>query len=236
MANYVNLILDTIGPAGVSVKINGDEERTTSTSAELAITCSDSDRTDYQMKIWGTATAPTEADAVWETFQESKNITLPTYDGIKTVYVKVRDDVWNESVTASDTITLYTKLPDVNFRMVDGKVSLVKGKNSAGGNFGFDENIDAAKIMIVRDINARHDDATNISIPATNGSFMFKDDDSLLTKEFEGYMEFEDILCDCAYMNFCIIQAADIAAASPGDGVKLLKVFVRSAASGQWSV
>ncbi len=237
MANYFNLMLDTIGPAGVSVKINGDEERTTSTSAILTITCSDSDLTEYQMKIWGTATAPTEEDATWETFQESKNITLPANDGIKTVYVKVRDDVWNESVTATDTIGLFTKLPAVeSFRLYDSKVSLVAGKNSSGGNFSFDENIDAAKIMIVRDINATHDDPTNILIPATNGSFMFRDDDSLLTKEFEGYLAFEDILYECDFMCFCIIQAEDIVAVSPGDGVKLIKVFVRSAASGLWSV
>ena len=236
MANYANLILDTIGPAGVSVKINGDEEKTTTTAVSLAITCSDADLTGYQMKIWGTATAPEESDAVWESYQEEKNITLSATDGMKTVYVRVRDDVWNESVTVSDTITLNSKVPAVNFRIVDSKISLVSGKNTAGGNFGFDESIDAAKIMIVSDINARHDDDTNIRIPATNGSFMFKDDDSLLTKEFEGYLEFENILCDKDYLNYCMIRAEDIAAASPGDGAKILKVFVRSAETGSWSV
>lgn len=236
MANYVNLTLDTIGPAGVSVKINGDEEKTTSTAVSLAITCSDADLTGYQMKIWGTATAPEEADAAWESYQEEKNVTLSDSDGIKTIYVKVRDDVWNESVTASDTISLNSKVPAVNFRIVDSKISLVSGKNTAGGNFGFDENIDAAKIMIVSDINARHDDDTNIRIPVTNGSFMFKDDDSLLTKEKEGYLEFENNICDKDYLNYYIIRAEDIAAVSPGDGVKILKLFVRSAETGSWSV
>lgn len=236
MANYVNLTLDTIGPAGVSVKINGDEEKTTSTAVSLAITCSDADLTGYQMKIWGTATAPEEADAAWESYLEEKNVTLSDSDGIKTIYVKVRDDVWNESVTASDTISLNSKVPAVNFRIVDSKLSLVQGKNTAGGNFGFDESIDAAKIMIVSDINARHDDDTNIRIPVTNGSFMFKDDDSLLTKEKEGYLEFENNICDKDYLNYYIIRAEDIAAVSPGDGVKILKLFVRSAETGSWSV
>lgn len=236
MANYVNLTLDTIGPAGVSVKINGDEEKTTSTAVSLAITCSDADLTGYQMKIWGTATAPEEADAAWESYQEEKNVTLSDSDGIKTIYVKVRDDVWNESVTASDTISLNSKVPAVNFRIVDSKLSLVQGKNTAGGNFGFDENIDAAKIMIVSDINARHDDDTNIRIPVTNGSIMFKDDDSLLTKEKEGYLEFENNICDKDYLNYYIIRAEDIAVVSPGDGVKILKLFVRSAETGSWSV
>ena len=195
-----------------------------------------SDLTGYQMKIWGTATAPGESDAAWESYQEAKNVTLSSADGIKTVYVKVRDDVWNESATASDTITLNSKVPAVNFRIVDSKLSLVQGKNSAGGNFGFDENIDAAKIMIVSDINARHDDDTNIRIPATNGSFMFKDDDSLLTKENEGYLEFENNLCDKDYLNYYIIRAEDIAAVAPGDGVKILKLFVRSAETGSWSI
>lgn len=235
MASYINITLDTIGPGGVSVKINGDEESTTSTSAELTITCSDTDLTDYQMKIWGTATALTEDDAEWETFQESKNITLSSKDGIKTVYVKVRDDVWNESVTASDTITLFSKLPTVeSFRLYVGKISLVQGKNATGGNFYFDEDIDAVKIMIVQDINAKHDDASNISIPTTNGSYIMNNAEDMLAGNC---MEFYDKFCagDEGIL-FCEIFAGDIVAVSPGDGVKLLKVFVRSAASGNWSV
>lgn len=234
MTSYVNLTLDTIGPSGVNVKINGDEETTTSTSATLSITCGDADLTGYQMKIWGAVSAPTEDEALWETFQETKSITLPTGDGIKTIYVKIRDDVWNESVTVSDTITLFTKLPAVEaFRIYKAKLSLVNGMNIAGGNFIFDEHIDAAKIMIVQDINAKHDDPSNISIPTTNGSCIVNDADDILTGD---YMEFEGIFCDFDYMCFCEIYAGDIAAVSPGDGVKLLKVFVRSAATKRWSV
>lgn len=234
MASYVNLTLDTIGPGGVNVKINGDEETTTSTFATLSITCSDADLTGYQMKIWGVVSALTEDAASWETFQETKNIILPETGGIKTVYVKVRDDVWNESVTASDTITLFTKLPTVEgIRLINSKLSLVNEKNSTGGSFAFDENIDAAKIMIVQDINAKHDDPSNISIPTTNNSYIMNDSDEILT---DGYMEFDNKFCDCNYTVFFAIYAADIAAVSPGDGVKILKVFVRSASSGNWSI
>ena len=78
MAGYFNITLDTTGPSGVSVKINGDAVRTTSTAVTLDITCADSDTTGYQMKIWGDIgdTGLSESDASWETFANSKNVTL----------------------------------------------------------------------------------------------------------------------------------------------------------------
>ena len=58
MANYVNIILDTIGPSGVSVLINGDADKAITTAVTLTIGCSDADTSGYQMKIWA-----------WETYQ-----------------------------------------------------------------------------------------------------------------------------------------------------------------------
>lgn len=92
MANYFNLTLDTTAPSGVSLSINSGAEYTTSASVSLAIACSDTDKTGYQMKIWGIAGKATENDATWETFASSKTVDLPTGDGLKTVYVKIRDD------------------------------------------------------------------------------------------------------------------------------------------------
>ena len=77
------------------------------------ISVTDAATTGYQMKIWGTKAAAKEADASWETFAAEKAITLPDGDGLKTIYVKVRDDVGNESTAASDSITLNTSIPAV---------------------------------------------------------------------------------------------------------------------------
>ncbi len=234
MANYVNIILDTIGPSGVSVLINGDADKAITTAVTLSIACADSDLTGYQMKIWGTADAPSEAEAIWETYQATKNVTLPSGDGLKTVYVKVRDDVWNESATASDTITLYEKLPSVTRLSVNkSKLSLVEGMNITSGNFLVDENIDALKIMLVQNGNDTHDAATNIAIPVTNGSKITTDNEDLPC--IDGVLKTEKFV-DCVLGIGFDIYADDINSVSPGDGVKIIKVFVRSAETGRWSI
>ena len=236
MSSYAQIILDTLAPSGVSVTINNGENKTSSTAASLSITCSDSDLTGYQMKIWGISGAETEDSALWETYQTSKTVTLTPKDGMKTVYVKVRDDVWNESTIASGTITLFTTIPTVSgFVFDNSKLSLVDKKNRSIGGFQFDEPVDAVKIMIVDSINATHNASTNISIPVTNGSWIYDEEkgDAIPgdTLECENYA----FPTHTRYIEFSLM-AADIVAASPGDGVKLIKAFVRSAASGNWSV
>ena len=233
MANYVNIILDTIGPSGVSVLINGDADKAITTAVTLTIGCSDTDLTGYQMKIWGTADAPSEADAAWETYQSEKNVTLPTGDGLKTVYVKVRDDVWNESAEASDTITLYEKLPSIIGLSVNkSKLSLVDGQCMTQGSFGIDENIDAVRVMLVENVNDSYDTVTNVSIPVTNGSVITNENGDAISGSV---LEAESII-DSIQLVYFDISAADINAVAPGDGVKIVKVFVRSAGTGSWSV
>ncbi|MBQ7962066.1 MAG: hypothetical protein IJ289_05645 [Clostridia bacterium] len=234
MANYVNIILDTIGPSGVSVLINGDADKAITTAVTLTIGCSDADTSGYQMKIWGTADVPSEADAAWETYQTSKNVTLSAGDDLKTVYVKVRDDVWNESATASDTITLYEKLPSIIGLSVNkSKLSLVDGMNLTSGSFSVDENIDAIKIMIVQNANDAHNAATNIAIPVTHGSKIETDNGDLACTD--GVLSAEQQVGSELGLGF-VLYAQDISSVVPGDGVKIVKVFVRSAETGSWSV
>ena len=233
MANYVNITLDTISPAGVEVLINDDDDKVTSTAAVLTISCTDTDLTGYQMKIWGTADAPEENDASWETYREEKGITLPAGDGLKTVYLKVRDDVWNESATVSDTVTLYEKLPSIISLSVNkSKLSLVEGQSVTVGSFGMDEDISAVRVMLVQNVNDTYDSVTNIAIPVTNGSRIWNENEETISGEF---LDAEAFVSNAQLVNFDI-SAADINAVAPGDGVKIVKVFIRSAATGSWSV
>ena len=236
MANYVSITLDTIGPAGVSVLINGNADKVTSTAATLTINCTDADQTGYQMKIWGIDGALTESEAKWETFQTTKNVTLPAGDGQKTVYVKLMDDVWNTSATASDTVILITKVPVVTQMTTDvSKISLVDGRNAVTVGFNFDEDITAAKVMIVQDVNAPHNAPSNILIPCANGSTIYHSDD-YFGDEFEGdVLELTGEFSHNGYID-AIIYAADIVSVAPGDGVKLIKAYVKSAVSGNWSI
>ncbi len=235
MANYINLTLDTIAPSGISVLLNDGVTSTTSTAVTLGIECAEA-TSDYQMKIWGIASALTESDARWETFQSTKQITLPAGDGIKTVYVKVRDDVWNESAAVSDTISLYEKLPTVNVTANVSKISLVAGKNVSQLGFVIDEDCSEIKVMIVNNVNDSHDNPTNIPIPTTHGSNLDLNDS---TCQSQGntleYSVSSGETLKPIFGQFARIYAADINAASPGDGVKIIKAFVKSATSGNWS-
>ena len=87
--------------------------------------------------------------------------------------------------------------------------------------------------MLVQDANASHDNASNISIPTANGSCMT--DVNTSSPYSCDTLEYE-IDVESAYPMEFTINAADINAVSPGDGVKIVKAFVRSAASGNWSV
>ena len=219
MASYFNLTLDTTAPSGLVVKVNGDNIYATSTAATLTLTMTDGDPTGYQMKIWGVEGVADEGSASWETYAASKSITLPAGDGLKTVHVKVRDDVRNESAEASDDITLNTKVPVVTITGPDkSKISKVEGFNKSIINFMADVVFEEYKVCVVPQNNSTQDAGTVIG--TTNGSQNTSGSDG-------DYPASENIQVT--------ITGADLEAAATGDGVKIVKVFVKTAA-GIWSV
>lgn len=219
MASYFNLTLDTTAPSGLVVKVNGDDIYATSTAATLTLTMTDGDPTGYQMKIWGVEGVADEGSASWETYAASKSITLPAGDGLKTVYVKVRDDVGNESAEASDNITLNTQVPVVTITGPDkSKISKVEGFNKSIINFMADVAFEEYKVCVVPQNSSTQDAGTVIG--TTNGSQNTSGSDG-------DYPDSENIQVT--------ITGADLEAAATGDGVKIVKVFVKTAA-GIWSV
>ena len=219
MASFFNLTLDTLAPSGLAAALNDGALYTTSEIVTLKLEMTDADTTGYQMKIWGIADAEDEASAAWETFAAEKSITLPDGDGLKTVYVKVRDDVGNEAAAVSDSITLDTAVPVVVITGPDkSKISKVAGFNSAVINFVSDVAFEEYKVCAVPATNSLQ--SAGVVIPAINGS-------ENTSGNAGGY---------AADTNIAVtINGADLEAASAGDGVKIIKVFVRNAA-GTWSV
>lgn len=219
MASYFNLTLDTLAPAGLSVKLNGDDIYTTMAAVELALTLTDGDTTGYQMKIWGVDGVADEESASWETYAAAKSVTLPSGDGLKTVYVKVRDAVGNESAAASDSITLDTVVPTVTVTGPDkATISKVVGFNLAVINFMADVAFEEYKVCVVPATSSTQDAGTVIGTASG----------SIATSGSAGGYE--------ADTNIQVtISGADLETASAGDGVKIVKVFVKNAA-GTWSV
>lgn len=218
MASYFNLILDTLAPSGLTLQINGDAQYTTAQEVTLTISVDDADTSGYQMKIWGINGAPTETNASWETYTTSKTVTLPTGDGLKTIYIKVRDDVYNESSYVSSSITLNTSVPTVTVTGPDvTRISKVSPKNVSTFSFISDSNFTEYKVKVVPSSASLQD--AGVSIGTSSGS-----------TNMSGLGTFE---ANTAIT--CKIYGSDLETASSGDGAKIVKVFVKNDA-GTWSV
>lgn len=218
MASYFNLTLDTLAPQGLTIKLNNGSQYTTSKSVTLGIVLTDASTVGYQMKVWGVNGAETEADATWETYASSKNITLLNNDGLKTVYVKVRDDVCNETAAVSATITLDTSVPAVTIIGPDvSRISKTAPKNVATFSFTSDVAFTEYKIKVVPSKSSLHD--AGILIGTANGSTNMN-----ATGTFKASAAIT-----------CKIYGKDLEMASSGDGEKIIKVFVKNA-HGTWSV
>lgn len=219
MASYFNLNLDTTAPSGLTLAINDGALYATSTAVNLTIGLGDSSTAGYQMKIWGVQGAADEENAAWETYAAAKSVTLPAGDGLKTVYVKVRDEVGNESGAVSDSITLDTAVPAVTITGPDkSKISKVAGFDQAVIHFTADVAFEEYKVCVVPASNSTQEAGT--VIPTDGGSVN-------TSGNAGGYPASTNIQVT--------ITGADLESASAGDGVKIVKVFVRNEA-GTWSV
>ena len=218
MASYFNLALDTTAPAGVTLAINSGAAYCTSTAATLAIGCSDTTKTGYQMKIWGVNGAAAEANAAWESYAASKSVTLTSGDGLKTVSVKVRDAVGNESAAVSDTITLDATKPTVTITGPDvSTISKLASYNVCAFSFVSDSAFQAYKVKVVPATSSI--DTAGTQIGTANGSTNMS-----ATGSFAANTAIA-----------CTVNGTDLATASAGDGTKIVKVFVQDLA-GNWSV
>lgn len=218
MASYFNLTLDTLAPQGLTIKLNNGSQYTTSKAVKLAINVTDESADGYQMKVWGIDGIAKESDAVWETLANVKDITLSTGDGLKTVYVKVRDDVYNETAVASTSITLDTSVPAVTIIGPDvSRISKTSPKDVATFSFTSDVAFTEYKIKVVPSKSSLHDAGTLIG--TANGSTNMS-----ATGTFKASTAIS-----------CKIYGKDLEIASSGDGEKIIKVFVKNTV-GTWSV
>ena len=226
MAANVTITLDTTGPAGLDCSINSGAANTNSQDVSLAITTSDGTTTGYQVKIWGSVDTgnnaniqATEGASSWITLASPHSVRLSSGDGVKTLNVRMRDDVFNESGTDSDTITLDTSAPVVTANAPSpGKISKIATKDTSTFTWSSDVVFEEFKIKVVSNAGDPHTSGTQI--PTTNGS-------SDMSGSAGGYA--------AATNRTASIKGADLEAASAGDGAKIVKVFVRDA-TGNWSV
>lgn len=223
MSNNFVLILDTTGPANPSVSIEGGATFATNQLVNLTIGTTDNPTTGYQMRIWGnvdtahnTNIQATEGASQWITYQTSFQVRLSNTDGTKTVTLKIRDDVHNESSQVSDSIILDSTLPVVTITGPDVfKISKITGKNQCSFSFVVDTNCQAYKVKVVSSTGSAHTTGAQIGI-ANGSTFM------------------SGATVNAATPVNCIINGADLEIASAGDSSKIIKVFAQDMA-GNWS-
>lgn len=214
MASYFNLTLDTLAPTISEFLINGGASVTTSATVTLSITSADA----ASMKIWGINGVASESAASWETFASTKQVTLTSGDGSKTVYIKVRDSVYNESASSSATITLSTAIPSITITGPDVSViSEQSGKNVCTFSFTSSMALKAWKVKLVPANNSAHDAGTQIG--TANGSTNMTGT-TLAANTSEQ----------------CTINGSDLSVAAGGaDGTYIIKVFGQASANDLWS-
>lgn len=225
MASYVNITLDTTGPGGVTVSINGGDLYTADQDVTLTIGTSDGDTTGYQMKVYGDVDTTndanvqaTEGASAWISYATSKAIKLSTGDALKTIRVKVRDDVNNPSSEATDTITLDTTVPVVAVQSgpTPAKISKQTGKRTSTVVWQSDTAYDEYQVRVVPSSGSAHTAGTLIG--TANGS-------SNVSGSAGGYPATTNVTTD--------IDGADLEAAG-AEGANVVKVFVMDSA-GNWS-
>lgn len=223
--SYFYLELDTTAPANPSIIIENGSQFANQQLVEIAIDCTDEDTYGYQMKIWGDVDESYDSDiqskeetSNWITYQTSKQIKLSSGAGEKVLFLRIRDDVWNVSAQASDSIILDTSIPVVTITDPDvKKISTVAGKDTVNFSFQCNEDFVAYTVRVVNSLGATHD--TGQQIPTTNGSVNMSG-----TGDFPSGIPIH-----------CSIKGKDLQSASSGDGKKIIKVFVQDK-SGLWSV
>ena len=232
MANYFSLTLDTTGPSNPSIRLNSNAQFATNELVTATIGTGDSVTSGYQMKIWGdidvswaksnglvgsSATTVSEATASWISYATSKQLKLSSGDGSKTVNLQLRDDVYNVSALASDSINLDTSRPIVTITGPDvSKISKQDGKNVAAFSFTVDSAFVEYKVKVT---TSGADHSTGTQIGSANGSTN---------------MSATGSFAKGSVIN-STINGADLEAASAGDGTKVIKVVVRDEA-GNWSI
>lgn len=225
MATNFSVTLDTAAPASPTLAVNAGASYATAQPATANIGTADGSTAGYQIKVWGNVDPAananiqaTEGASSWIPYNAAQPITLSAGDGLKTISMRIRDDVWNETAPVSDSITLDTTIPVPNVTVGPdvSKVSKVTGKRTVSFTFQSDTSAQAWKVKVVPSAGSLESAGT--TIPTTNGS----------TQMTGGALA-------ATTPKACTIDGADLELASSGDGAKIVKVFVQDD-SGLWSI
>lgn len=244
MANkiaFARLRLDTTGPIGQLVLGNGsgfsaDED----ILFRISVDAASSDAVSY--KIWGglddgsgNIVEVQESAAQWKSlnlfedpssglFEYEGVIKLTNEDGLKEIFIRLVDDVGNESAIISKQIYLDRTPAEIDIIGLPDpdKISKIDTFNISTMSWVSSEDLVEYKIMVVPSEGSLHDVGTQIGT-TFDSEFVYG----------EGTVETPVVAADTPITT--TITGADLEAACLGDGEKIIKVFGKNKA-GLWSV
>lgn len=221
----VTITLDTQPPANpvISLASGATYTGTQSVVATLSTPSADVE----EMKLWGDvdlldnlSVQDTEGNSSWVAYATTYALVLDSGDGLKTVFAKFRDDLGNETATFSDSIQLDTDIPVVEIvsGLTTDRVSKVSPHDVASLSWQCTHAFTDYMVRVVPAVTANRQMGSLIGTANgsanTSGTGVFPADTPIVTT----------------------INAADLEAASPGDGPKIIKIFCLSSSTSEWSV
>jgi hypothetical protein len=222
-ASFV-LTLDTAPPASPQMLINGGSDRASDPVVTVRLLTPSTDV--REAKVWGDvdpAADPrfqhSEADSDWVLWSPEIDVRLAAGTGRKYLYARLKDDVCNETVAFADWIDLDTDSPAVSVTdPVDrGRISAHDDDcGTAHFSWTANQSFSHYEVRVVPTTGSPH--TAGSPIPATGGSLNVSGDGTFTSGS----------------PITTTVRGADLRAASPGDGPKVVKVFVRNGA-GAWS-
>lgn len=100
------IVLDTVDPAVAAVMVNGNRLFTTNNIFAVAITSTEANQADMML-----SENAAFSGATWQPYQSPTSFPASVINGVKTIYVKLRDAAGRVSSPGSDSITLDTTPP-----------------------------------------------------------------------------------------------------------------------------
>lgn len=223
------LILDTKPPAAPALLIEGGVAVTGRRVVTVEISSADYQagaRDVAEMKLWGDVepgadplVGTIEGLSVFQAYQPAYTLRLSVGAGRKTVYARLKDDVCNETVVFSDFIDLNLTVPVVTVVTPIDKSRISKIAPCDAAVFSWESSLAFDRYEVRAVPTAGSPQGAGVIIPATAGSVHTQANGSFLAET----------------AITTVIRGTDLATAAPGDGQKIIKIFVRKAGTSVWS-
>lgn len=226
--SYFYLVLDTKPPANPRLVLDGGAAVAGRREVVVGIASPDYEggsRDVEMMLLWGDVdpaadalVQPTEAASAWQTFQPEYVVRLAGGSGRKTVNARLRDDVCNETPVFCGFIDLDLDSPVVTIASaIDrARISKVAPCDTAVFQWHASRPFTSYEVRVVPTVGSPHQ--AGAPIRSAHGS---------ANTQGVGAFPADTVITT-------VVNGVDLEIASPGDSLKLVKVFVRDDA-GVWS-